>query len=670
MFDRLNGVWPIALVFAGVLACAIGLITHSMGAAIPWPRLANALVLCGMSIAAAALLRRWRDWQWANALALVWFVALVVFCGVLPVAATLLIAAAATALGACLIPSTTSARAVLALPVGLALIAGVDGWLLPLPIHRVYVYLPLLLALCIWRRRDLRALLGDAWERTQDAVDKAANAAAFAVLVLGLASTGAWLPTMQADDLAYHLALPSELLRHGFYSPDPSHQIWALAPWLGDVLHGIAQVLAGREARGAVDMLWIVSAAAATWHLGAALRGNARTCWLAVAAFASLPLLAALAAGMQTELPATALLIALALAIVRGRDGALVPAAGVLVGGLAGLKLGHALATVVLCLWAMAHAGGHLRWRRVALACGLFVLVAGSSYVFAAWLTGNPVLPLFNDVFQAGVMPARQLDDPRWHEGFGLALPWSITFDTDRYLEGWDGGFGYALILLAGAWLLALLRTSTRGIAVAATAITLLPLVPMQYARYAFPGMALLLPILLVVAREAVGERRFTAIAVALCGLNLAFQANASGILHNAARRTLVMHAGDRDEVLRRYAPERALIAELRTLDDGDSIVLALDPLAPFVAELGSRGRSVAWYDPGLEQARIAADTDASGERWQRLIDDAHARWLLLRPERSSAALDNALSRAGAELVSTVGEAQLWSIRTDRAKQR
>jgi hypothetical protein len=487
-------------------------------------------------------------------------------------------------------------------------------------------------------------------------------AATFAVVLIGLASTGAWLPTAQGDDLAYHLALPTQLQLAGFYSPEPSHQIWALAPWLGDVLQGIAQVLAGRESCGAIDMLWLLLGAGGTWNLVAALGGDARTRWLAVSAFASLPLLAVLAAGMQTELPATALVIALALAIAvnRGRD--LLLAGSVLAGGLVGLKLGHAVAALVLCAWAVVRARDRLPWKRLPIALALFFLVAGSSYTFAAWISGNPFLPLFNDVFYSDVLAPRQLADPRWHAGFHFDLPWAITFHTDRYLEAWNGGFGFALVLLIGAWLLALVRPANRGIAVAATLITLLPLIPLQYARYAFPGVALLLPILLITMREALGARGFLVLAIALCGLNLAFQANAGWSLQSVARKRLITHAGDVDEVLRRFAPERMLIRQLRAIDDGDSIVLALDPQAPWVAELGARGRSVAWYDPALEKARILADADASGERWSRLFDEERARWLLLRPENASDALRHGLPRASASRVGTVGAAELWSL--------
>lgn len=648
------------LIYSGAVACVVGFVSNRLWMQLPWPRIADALALVLVWVSVSALLRRWRGWAWADAIAATWFVALIVFVGVWPVGAALLLATAACALGGMLLPRE-GVRIVLALPIGLALIGGVAGWTLLLPVHHRFVYAPLLLLACFARRRALYGMAAHACSGWRAAVDAAPGFSAFALLALGLASIGTWLPTMQADDLAYHLALPSQLLRDASYRPDATEQIWALAPWLGDTLQGIVQVLAAQEARGALNALWLLSAAAGIWAVARRIGADTKTAWLAVASYASLPLLAALASGMHTELPAATLLVALTLIILGRGNGRMACACAVLAAGLFGLKLGHATAALALLAWALLRHRGPVAWRSLLAALPLFAVLAGSSYAFAYAISGNPLLPMFNDVFQSPLMPSRQLTDPRWHAGFGLDLPWAITFDTDRYLEAWDGGFGFVLIALAGAWLLALARPQTRGLAAVASAALLLPLLPMQYARYAFPGLVLLLPVLLVALRWALGERRAASFALALCVLDLVFQANSNGLLHASAVRRLATGKG-LPVLYEQYAPERALIAELQRQDASGSIVLALDPAASYVAELGRRGRTVAWYAPTRERERIEAEADASGAAWQRLIDDAQARWLLLRPARTSAALHSGLQRVGARPVATIGEAQLWSV--------
>ena len=85
------------------------------------------LAVC--ALAAAWPLVRWRGWSWALALALLWLGGLAVFGGPMPVLAVAVLAAAAVALGSLLLPGPIS------LPLGLALIAGLLGWLLPLQIR-------------------------------------------------------------------------------------------------------------------------------------------------------------------------------------------------------------------------------------------------------------------------------------------------------------------------------------------------------------------------------------------------------------------------------------------------------------------------------------------------------------------------------------------------------
>lgn len=122
------------------------------------------------------------------------------------------------------------------------------------------------------------------------------------------------------------------------------------------------------------------------------------------------------------------------------------------------------------------------------------------------------------------------------------------------------------------------------------------------------------------------------------------------------------MGSGGSAERILHYAPERALIAELRRRDDSDSIVLALDPQAPYVAELAGRGRGVAWYAPSLEAKRVAADADATGKRWQELIRELRARWLLVRPDRLTSAQRAALASGVARRVDVFGNAELWEV--------
>src|SRR5690606_11653556 len=245
------------------------------------------------------------------------------------------------------------------------------------------------------------------------AVAAAPRGAALATMLLGLASTACWLPTMQADDLRYHLGLPSQLLMFGEYRPDPAHQAWALAPWAGDALQGFAATLAGGHARGGLNAAWLVLAAASLWAASTGTGARTDERWACVAVFASLPPLVWMAAGMQTELPATAVLAALAAVVMApavpsgtSRGTSRLYSGAILFGALVALKGVHVLTALPLlgyAAWRHRHA---MPWRRLPPALALAAMIGGASYLQAWWQAGNPVLSLFNSIFESPYFPA------------------------------------------------------------------------------------------------------------------------------------------------------------------------------------------------------------------------------------------------------------------------
>jgi len=643
----------------GFAATAAGLFAHDTWRALPAERFALSLVLAALACLLAWPLRARLRGRMASALAAIWSLALVVYAGALPVLAAATLGLAALGVGLWLVPARTPARAAIAASVGLIAIAGLAGWTLAWPIHRALVWWPLLGGVVAWRRRAIADALRTVAAGWRAAVDAAPRAAAATVLLFGLAATACWLPSLQMDDLTYHLGLPAQLRLHAAYAPDARVQMWAFAPWAGDVLHGIVGVMAGREAHGAMNALWLLLMAGAAGALPAALHAAPRERWAALALLASLPPLVWMAAGQQTELAATAVTLALAAVIVADAPGRLW-AGAVLFAGLFALKPVHGIAALPLLAYAAWRHRHALPWSRMPAAIALFALVALSSETMAWRATGNPLLPLFNDVFRAPAMPPMALDDARWHAGFAPDLLWRMTFDTDRYYEGWDGALGFAAIALGGLWLLALLRRPHRGLFVSASLAMLLPLLPMQYARYAWPGLCLLLVLLPVGAEARLGRRAFAWSLVALCVLDLAFQANASWLHHASVMKRTLRSPFDDTALLRDWLPERLL---LRRLPPGDrGAVLAADPARGFVAELGGRGRTVSAHAPWLQREAQAADGDGSGTAWRRLFAAHGIRWVLGDAANASPALRAGLDRAGAHAFAREGTTTLWRL--------
>ncbi len=666
------------LVGSGMVATVIGLIAHGLWRVLPAERFALSLLLAGLSLLVAWPLRRALRLSTAAALAMVWAFALAVYIGPLPLLATALLGLAALAIGLHIVPPTWPGRVAIAMTIGLIVIAGLCGWAITLPIFHAWLWWPLLSALAFWQRAPLRSALNDAVTAVRDAVADAPRAASCVMLLLGLVSVACWIPAMQMDDIAYHLNLPTQVMRYGRYTPQPEFQVWSFAPWAGDVLHGLVFMLARRDAHGALNALWLLLAAGSAWSIASALGATLRERWAALALFASLPPLVWIAAGMQTELAATAVLVAFA-AVVVAPIGTRAPtntasinrcifAGAIVFAGLFALKLAHGLSALPLLVYAlwryrMNFTLTHLRLvhlRSIAMALAIFAVLALPSYV-QAWIgTGNPLLPMFNEVFRSPFFPDVQYRDDRWFSGVDAALPWRITFNTDRYVEAWDGGLGFTLIALAGAWLLLLRRRGARGFVLAVTAVLILPLIPMQYARYAYPGLALFCVVLPVGLRAQLGPRAFAWAIAAVCTLNLAYQANASWLHHSSAIKRTIRSGGDPARIFPYYTPERLLV---RDVPDGpEHLVLATDPFHSNVGELAGRGRTVAEHDPSLALAAKQADTDLSGAAWVALFERDRIRWTLVTTARASPALRAGLARANATHARTLRTVELWRL--------
>jgi hypothetical protein len=656
----------LALVAAGVVATMIGLFAHGLWRELPAERFALSLLLAGLSLMAAWPLRRALRCSNASALACVWTVALAVYVGPVPLLATALLGLAAMAIGLRVVPAACPGRISVATVVGLVVIAGLAGWGVTLPLFYWWLWLPLLLAIVLWRRSAIADALRLARMRWGEAVDATPRAAAAVVILLGLASTACWMPAMQMDDIAYHLNLPTQLMLHGRYTPQPEYQVWSYAPWAGDLLHGLVFVLSRREAHGALNALWLLLAAGAAWSIASALGACVRERWAAVALFASLPPLVWMAAGMQTELAGTAVLLAFAAVIVMPGHG--MPGQGRLVAGAAlfaglfALKLAHGVSALPLLAYALWRHRRHPRGIAfgIALTLVVFAVLALPSYAQAWIATGNPLLPMFNNVFGSPYFPATQYRDDRWFAGVNAVLPWLLTFNTDRYVEAWDGGLGFVLIAMAGAWLLSLQRRGSRAFALAVTAVLCLPLLPMQYARYTYPGLALFCVILPIGLRARIGPRAFAWIIAGVCTLNLAYQANASWLHHSAAIKRTIKSGGDPTKVFPSYVPERLLLRDVPNTPE--NLVLTTDPFHNNVGEMAGRGRTVAQHDPSLARDAAVAEQDPSGNRWIWLLTEERIRWVLVTTERASPALRTALSRSNAEHVRTLGAVELWSL--------
>jgi len=645
------------LFWTGVAMLGIGFVMNSMWQSVPMERVSESAKLAAIAFLLAWIANRVSHIRLANLLALTWGLALTYFAGILPVTAVILIALSGLAVGSLMLPACYGRSTILPMVLGIGFMVGLIGWLLPFPIHYRWVYLPVLLGLVTWRRNDVLERLKSSTVIWQQAINDAPYVATFAVMTAGIASSGCWLPTVQFDDIAYHLGMPSQLATLGYYRLDFFSQLWALAPWAGDIVQSITQVLAGQEARGAVDALWLVASNALLWQLAAHFKIPTYARWLVCALFASLPLTSALVGGMQAEMPATTIMLALALSIAEAPeqpDAYTFCVVSALAGLLLAVKTGFLAATIPMGIWLLWRWRGRIPIKTLLPALMLAVFIAGSSYVYAYVLSGNPLLPLMNGIFHSPFIPPGNFSGTPYTAGAGFDMPWKITFHTHLFIEGWDGAAGMSFLGLLGAFLVSYFIPALRPLAIVVTAAFLIPFEAVNYYRYSYPALVLMIPLTVAAVVVMVPRSTVLALLVTLTSINLLYQGCSYPVLHG---RTMQQdEAFTKENIYKRIVPERLLAKFLREHSPTDT-VLFCDPSNPFSVELAGRGFSVSWYDTELNKASLQPE-DANGEPWQGLFTHTGVRYAVTTMATRSVALTAALAHA--EKVYQVGDSELW----------
>lgn len=640
----------------GLAALCAGLWWHPLDVAAIWPR-SYELFLAAAVVAFLVAALGW-SLKWPAA-KLAWLVAPLV-AGLLlagwPAAlATALLLLSALALGG-LLPAVPAAPPLLRVLVGLGLLAGFAGWLLPFPVHHAGSWALAMLGLLAWRRRavarDLQALA----DEFNQAVASAPRAG-FAVGVLAVvASAPAWLPVRMADDLSYHLLLGWELQEFGHARFDVGTQVWALAPWSTDVLHALVMVLAGRESTGFLNVFWLLATAWLMRGLGVGMGLAPRWAWLASAAYLSLPLSFMLSGSLQVESATPAWLLALttvlALRLVPGPGSLMLVA--VLAGSLLGAKATNGLLLLPFFAWWLLQWRGRLPWRQLPLALGLGVLAGGSSYAYAAGLAGNPLLPLANGVFLSPWFLPENFVDPTWTQALGWDLPWRWVFEPQQFHEGsYVGAAGLVTIALLGGLPLALADARWRPLALATLAAAALLLSQIQYLRYLQPLMPML--VLLMVAGLAASERSWREWAVAaVVALQFALMPTSSWQLMGPSLRTLLTEG--REAVLLRTAPERLLADFFRDSAGPGAFLLYAHSSNTAFAELPGRSAAASWHSQYVWNIR------RWGADWPAMFEASGATHVITRDPASETGLPAALAARGAKVIATAGPARLYRL--------
>ena len=631
------------------------------------------LIIFAVALLAAVVVSRLMRWSVPSALLLVGLVALLRFVGAGPLLAAALLVAAAAVIGSAICRSDAWSHPGVAILVGLAVLAGVAGWLLPFPVHYFLTYLILLGTIVAVGRHRLHCLARAMQHSWREAVQQAPAHAAFAMLMVLMGGAALCAPTLQFDDLVFHAMLPEQLVALGYYRMDLASQVWSAAPWASDVIQSYVAVLAGHEARGAANLIWYALAIVSVWTLGKELDLSPRLRWLAVALNGSAPIVVSLNGSMQADMAITAvtlILTALVARLMRTREQGLLLPFFILSALAMALKATQGLLVLPLALIALVYVGWLPFLRQALYAAIPVLLVAGSSYFYAFYVTGNPFFPLFNGVFKSSFARPENFADRRWNQGLQLNSLWRLTFETDRYLEAIPGAIGFSMLALCGSalWTLALPRIRWIMLALLAAAVGMF--LGIQYARYVVPLFAALVTLGLLAWDRARmrwgGEVLLGAVAMA----NLVFMPASLYLFGDDLYWKMFSNLNSepsvvRQDLQRNYAVELVFAQYLSmTHPRGYSLYLA-DPDRPFIAPFEGQAFGGGWYDPTFNAILAAANQDESGATWSGIFERTGMSHVLVTSQTSKA-LAASLKEIKAVPELVIGDATLWRLCKDR----
>jgi len=330
----------------------------------------------------------------------------------------------------------------------------------------------------------------------------------------------ALMPEVGHDALAMHLFIPAHLaLRHqwGF---DADTYVWAVMPMLGDWIFSVGYMLAGETAVRLINFGFILVLGWLVRDLvlwaGGAIKGVR---WAALI-FLSTPLTFTESSSLFIESVWAAFVVAGTLALLRQYSATDESKSGM---PLAALLLGLAVATKsvtltilpVLLLLVLWHFKSWLRTTSLSswfTATGLFLLVGLIPYFTAWWLTGNPVFPFFNGIFQSSYYPPVNFDSATI---FGKGVTWDVlyraTFDSAKYLEASAGASGFQwLLLFVPAAIILFANKQHKGVTLLLVGAMVVAAVfqSVSYLRYAFPAWAILAAVMGLVLGGALTESK------------------------------------------------------------------------------------------------------------------------------------------------------------------
>lgn len=310
-------------------------------------------------------------------------------------------------------------------------------------------------------------------------------------------------PETHSDALIANLSIAHQVQVNGLWSFATELNTWAAWPKAAAWLQTAHYLLAGEQGVRLFNGFVVIVTAVLILNEARRLEFTS-VAWMAPALFMSTPLVFMVAFVMFDDAIFGFFVAAAIIAAVnssatlnpRGLFLTLLLSAAAVATKITGMLLMPVILAIYLLRFIAGRMVVHglLSWAgrgRYALAGSPLLAIAAVPYFYAYYMTGNPIFPLYNDIFQAENFPATRFQDLRWSAPVGWDIIYRVVMGTSAFMEGRNWTFGLQHALFTIPILLELVRRrqniALQQYAIAMLFFSILVFTQMRYVRYLYP---------------------------------------------------------------------------------------------------------------------------------------------------------------------------------------
>lgn len=453
----------------------------------------------------------------------------------------------------------------------------------------------------------------------------------------------ALMPEVMFDALAIHLFIPAHVFSNHQWAFNPDLYVWSVMPLLGDWIYTISYMLAGETGARLVNLGFILISCAVVRDLVVFSGGTERGARWAVLVILSIPLTYTVSSSLFIESIWTAFMVTglywmIRISTANHTDSEALKTAGMMLGFASAAK------AITLTFFPSVFLLLIYKWKALiniqsgkSLIIGVLALIIFGCvpYVTAQYITGNPVFPYFNAVFNSPYYPNVNFNNPVFQAGLTWDLAYQMVFNSDRYIEGTVGASGFQwLTLLVPAMIAVLIKRNKAGIALMMIGFLSLSVIfySQSYIRYIYPIFCLFAA--LIGIGLSLSERYgwytrggYVLVASLTIGLNMLFITSGSWAYRDYPLHILSSESATRQYIVNRV-PVRRAVALANALNTGNTPIAMFSQ--PFGAELTADALYPNWYNHRFNDGLRSVDSAQSfanllsGYRSDILILDAN----------------------------------------------